>query len=291
MPRSRVGPRRWPRTRPPPGTPAGSEVPGRSRCAGPRNSGRRTVRRGRRPGLRPGSTGPGGTRAKTVLRTRRSVHPESRITRHALWSRSAAASRSLSERRRRCWPARSTRASIVVTNRSNRSRTSSRAVTSWTLAKARRVAWRRGGDILAMACARAAAAYRARARTRTGGTAESLMEPIPRISDLVETLQGLDQAGDADPSWGAAEPFQGRLVRGFVGDQQRLQTGGLLGFQGPCQGAPQPRGGRITNLGDQAGQYRDSRQQHLAFDQPDRGQVEEDAGSFGTDPGPVGDPA
>jgi hypothetical protein len=68
----------------------------------------------------------------------------------------------------------------VVTNWSNRSRTSSRAVTSWTLAKARRVAWRRGGDIRAMACARAAAAYRARAWTRTGGTAESLMEPTPR---------------------------------------------------------------------------------------------------------------
>ena len=31
--------------------------------------------------------------------------------------------------------------------------------------------------------------------------------------------------------------------------------------------------------------------QDLAFDQPGRGQVEEDAGSFGTDPGPVGEPA
>ena len=44
-------------------------------------------------------------------------------------------------------------------------------------------------------------------------------------------------------------------------------------------------------LGDQAGQHRDSRQQYLAFDQAGRGQIEEDAGSFGTDPGPVGDPA
>ena len=77
----------------------------------------------------------------------------------------------------------------------------------------------------------------------------------------------------------------------FVGDQQGLQTGRLLGFQGPCQGAPQSRGGQVTDLGDQAGQHRDSRQQYLAFDQPGRGQVEEDAGAFGTDPGPVGDPA
>ena len=31
--------------------------------------------------------------------------------------------------------------------------------------------------------------------------------------------------------------------------------------------------------------------QDLALDQPGRGQVEEDAGAFGTDPGPVGEPA
>ena len=113
----------------------------------------------------------------------------------------------------------------------------------------------------------------------------------PQIPDLAEPLQGLDQAGDTDPSWGAAEPLQGRLPGRFVGDQQGLQTGRLLGFQGPCQGAPQSRGGQVTDLGDQAGQHRDSRQQYLAFDQAGRGQVEEDAGSFGTDPGPVGEPA
>jgi hypothetical protein len=39
-------------------------------------------------------------------------------------------------------------------------------------AKARRVAWRRGGSIRAMACDRAATAYRARTWTRTGGTAD-----------------------------------------------------------------------------------------------------------------------
>ncbi len=77
----------------------------------------------------------------------------------------------------------------------------------------------------------------------------------------------------------------------FVGDQQGLQTGRLLGFQRPCQGAPQSRGGLVADLGDQASQHGDSRQEDLAFDQPGRGQVEEDAGSFGTDPGPVGEPA
>ena len=62
-------------------------------------------------------------------------------------------------------------------------------------------------------------------------------------------------------------------------------------LQGTCQGAPQPRGGLVTDLGYQAGQHRDPRQQDLALDQPGRGQVEEDAGAFGTDPGPVGEPA
>ena len=43
--------------------------------------------------------------------------------------------------------------------------------------------------------------------------------------------------------------------------------GPLAGFQVPCQGAPQPRGGQITDLCDQAGQHRDSWQKYLAFDQ------------------------
>ena len=60
---------------------------------------------------------------------------------------------------------------------------------------------------------------------------------------------------------------------------------------GPGQGAPQPRGRLVADLGHQAGDRTHPRQQDLAFDQPGRGQVEEDARPFGTDPGPVGEPA
>ena len=59
-------------------------------------------------------------------------------------------------------------------------------------------------------------------------------------SDLPESLERLDHAGDADPRRGAAEPLQGRLPGVLVGDQQRLQAGCLSRLQDTCQGAPQP---------------------------------------------------
>ncbi len=113
----------------------------------------------------------------------------------------------------------------------------------------------------------------------------------PQGPDLLEPLQCVDQARHADPGGGASEPFQGRLPGAFFGDQQCLQACRLPRFQGPCQGAPQPRSGPVADLGHQTGEHRDPRQQDLALDQPGRGQVEEDAGAFGTDPGSVGEPA
>ena len=110
-------------------------------------------------------------------------------------------------------------------------------------------------------------------------------------ADLLEPLQGLDQARHADPGRGAAESLQGCLPGTLVGDQQGLQAGRLPRLQGPCQGAPQPRGRPVADLGHQAGQHGDPRQQDLALDQPGRGQVEEHAGAFGAEPGPVGEPA
>jgi hypothetical protein len=65
----------------------------------------------------------------------------------------------------------------------------------------------------------------------------------------------------------------------------------LARFEGSCQDAPQPRGRLITDLGHQPGQHGYPRQEDLAIDQPSRGQVEEDAGAFGADPGSVGEPA
>ena len=62
----------------------------------------------------------------------------------------------------------------------------------------------------------------------------------PEGTDLPESLERLDHAGDADPRRGAAEPLQGRLPGVLVGDQQRLQAGCLSRLQDTCQGAPQP---------------------------------------------------
>ena len=56
---------------------------------------------------------------------------------------------------------------------------------------------------------RAAAAYRARAWTRTGGTADRSMWLTPRARISWSRCERLDQAGDADPGRGAAEPLQG----------------------------------------------------------------------------------
>ena len=109
-----------------------------------------------------------------------------------------------------------------------------------------------------MACARAAAAYRARAWTRTGGTADRSMRAHPQGPDLLESLQGLDQAGDADPGRGAAEPLQGRLPGHLVGDQQASPGGPLAGASGPVPGCatdarrpgrgPGPPGGPAPSL-------------------------------------------
>ncbi len=113
----------------------------------------------------------------------------------------------------------------------------------------------------------------------------------PKGSDLLEPLEGPDQARDADAGRGAAKSLQGRLPATLIGDQQGLQASDLSRFEGSCQGVPQPRGRLIADLGDQPGQHGDARQEDLAFDQSGRGQVEQDAGAFGADPGPVGEPA
>jgi len=54
---------------------------------------------------------------------------------------------------------------------------------------------------------------------------------------------------------------------------------------------PEPCGGAVAHGGHEARQGRHARQEHLALDQPGRGQVEEDAGALGTGPGPRVEPA
>jgi hypothetical protein len=109
--------------------------------------------------------------------------------------------------------------------------------------------------------------------------------------DLLEPLEGSDQARHADVGRGAAESLQGRLPGTLIGNQQSLQPSHLRRFEGSCQGVPQPRGRLVADLGDQPSQHGHPRQEDLALDQAGRGQVEEDAGTFGADPGPIGEPA
>jgi len=110
-------------------------------------------------------------------------------------------------------------------------------------------------------------------------------------ADLIEPPQGGDQARPAHAGWCAAEPVQVALAFPLGHDQQRLQSFALPGIGSGGEDTPEAGRRPIACLGDLASQDGDARQQDLAFDQPGRGQVEQQAGPIGADPGAGVEPA
>ena len=104
-------------------------------------------------------------------------------------------------------------------------------------------------------------------------------------TDLFEPLQGGDQGRAAHPGRGTAKPVQVALPGPLGHDQQRLQPLTLLGVGGGGEDTPEAGRRPITRLGDRACQDGHARQQDLALDQPGGGQVEQQAGPLGADPG------